>query len=227
MMKRSKAIEERRNAAVEEKSSLLKNIETAEPLKLSPLRYFKKRLVECRDLCLYYGEKQVCGPLSFSIDQGERAVIRGVNGSGKSTLLAFLLGQDVKSSGVCLREQGIIVSHVPQDAGFLCGGMREYAEQSGIDESLFKAVLRKMDFSRTQLEKDMSQLSAGQKKKVLLAESLCRQAHIYIWDEPLNYIDVFSRIQLERLVPQYGPTLLFVEHDDAFCRAVATKTIRL
>lgn len=227
MMKRSKAIEERRSAAVQEKSALLKNTETAESLKLSPLRYFKNRLFECRDLTLFYGDKQVCGPLTFAIEQGDRAAIRGANGSGKSTLLAFLLGKEMASTGACLREQGLVVSHVPQDAGFLRGDMRQYADLRGIDESLFKAILRKMDFSRTQFEKDMSQLSAGQKKKVLLAESLCRQAHIYVWDEPLNYIDVFSRIQLEQLLPQARPTLLFVEHDDAFCRAVATKTIEL
>ena len=64
-------------------------------------------------------------------------------------------------------------------------------------------------------------------KKVLLARSLCQSAHLYIWDEPLNYIDLYARMQVEELILQYRPTLLFVEHDAAFCRAVATGTVTL
>ena len=47
------------------------------------------------------------------------------------------------------------------------------------------------------------------------------------WDKPLNYIDVFSRMQLEKLILQYGPTMLFVEHDTSFCEKIATRVIGL
>ena len=60
-----------------------------------------------------------------------------------------------------------------------------------------------------------------------MARSLCQSAHLYIWDEPLNYIDLYARMQVEELILQYRPTLLFVEHDAAFCRAVATGTVTL
>ena len=83
--------------------------------------------------------------------------------------------------------------------------------------------MRKFDFSRTQFEKDMSDFSAGQRKKVLIAKSLCEKAHLYIWDEPLNYIDVFSRMQIERLLLEFKPAILFVEHDKSFCDKIATK----
>lgn len=73
----------------------------------------------------------------------------------------------------------------------------------------------------------MEDFSEGQKKKVLLAASLLAPAHLYIWDEPLNYIDVFSRMQVERLLLAYRPTLLFVEHDVRFREKVATKTVSL
>ena len=69
-----------------------------------------------------------------------------------------------------------------------------------------KALLRKLDFSREQFEKAVETYSEGQKKKVLLAFSLCCQAHLYIWDEPLNYIDLYSRIQLEELILKWKPT---------------------
>ena len=61
----------------------------------------------------------------------------------------------------------------------------------------------------------------------MLARSLCEEAHLYIWDEPLNYIDVFSRIQIEELLERFRPTMLFVEHDAAFREKIATETIFL
>ena len=78
-----------------------------------------------------------------------------------------------------------------------------------------------------QFQKNMENLSAGQKKKMLLAASLCQQAHLYIWDEPLNYIDFYSRIQIEDLILEYKPTMLLVEHDLSFREKIATKTIQL
>ena len=84
-----------------------------------------------------------------------------------------------------------------------------------------------MDFERIQFEKDMQDFSAGQKKKVLIAKSLCEQAHLYVWDEPLNYIDIYSRMQIEQLLKAFSPTMIFVEHDKAFRDAIATRIIQL
>ncbi len=84
-----------------------------------------------------------------------------------------------------------------------------------------------MGLSREQFEKDMSEFSDGQKKKTLLAASLCVEAHLYVWDEPLNFIDVFSRIQIENLLAEFQPSMLFVEHDKAFVDKIATRTLEL
>ena len=73
----------------------------------------------------------------------------------------------------------------------------------------------------------MRDFSEGQKKKVLIAASLLTPAHICIWDEPLNYIDIFSRMQIEKLILDSSPTLLFVEHDSVFREKIATRTIEL
>ncbi len=89
------------------------------------------------------------------------------------------------------------------------------------------ALLRKLDFSREQFEKRIEDYSQGQKKKVLIAGSLCTQAHLYIWDEPLNYIDVFSRMQIENLILEFAPTMLLVEHDHAFVNKVGTYVKKL
>ena len=76
---------------------------------------------------------------------------------------------------------------------------------------------------RVQFVKPMEEYSEGQKKKVLIAASLMTPAHIYIWDEPLNYIDVFSRMQIENLLLKYQPTMILVDHDIRFQEMIATR----
>lgn len=227
MMKRSKSIEARRQQAVEQKSKLLKNLETAESLKLSPLAYHADRLASFSDVAIRYGGSTVCGPVSFTVLQGDRIVIDGRNGSGKSSLLKLLTGESIEHTGTVAAGSGLVISYVPQDTSFLSGSLSAFAEESGIDESLFKAILWKMDFDRVQFEKNMEDFSGGQKKKVLIAKSLCVPVHLYVWDEPLNFIDVYSRMQIEQLIKEFSPTMLLVEHDKAFRDTVATKTVRL
>ena len=76
-------------------------------------------------------------------------------------------------------------------------------------------------------EKEINDWSQGQKKKLLIAKSLCEKAEIYIWDEPLNFIDVISRMQIEDLILKEKPTMLFVEHDTSFGEKIATKIVDL
>ena len=227
MMKRSKAIEKRQLDAIDQKSTLLKNVERVDSLKLHPLEYHTQRLVSLDGVTISYGEKTACENIRFEIMQGERIALRGKNGSGKSSILKLITGENKNYSGSLSIGSGLKISYVPQDATFLTGNLSEYAADRNIDETLFKAILRKMEFSRTQFDKDMQNFSAGQKKKVLLAGSLCESAHIYIWDEPLNYIDVFSRIQVEELLADCSSTILFVEHDSAFTEKIATQVVEL
>lgn len=227
MMKRSKNLESRQQTLIEEKSKLLKNIESSDSLKIQPLRYHSTRLIELTDISVAYGEKVVCSDVNFIIDQGDRIALQGKNGSGKSSILKLICGEAIPHSGTISKNAALKISYVSQDTSDLKGTLTDYAEQYSIDESLFKTLLRKLDFSREQFDKRLEDYSGGQKKKVLLARSLCEQAHLYIWDEPLNFIDVLSRIQIEELLREYEPTILFVEHDSAFCSNVATKTFVL
>ncbi len=227
MMKRSKVLENRQQQAIEEKSKLLKNVETMDVLKIRPVAYHADRLAEISDLAVYYDGKPACSGVSFDIREGERVCLAGKNGCGKSSVLKLLNGEDLEYTGKLQIGSGLKISYVSQDTSYLRGGLREFAERYELEESLFKAVLRKLDLERGQFEKDISQYSAGQKKKVLLAKSLCEQAHLYIWDEPLNYIDVLSRVQIEELLLEYRPTVIFVEHDRAFRENVATKVIQI
>lgn len=227
MMRHSKAVESRIERSIEEKEKLMKDVEYEEWLKIRPLEYFSDRMIALNDVSLKYGERAVVNGISFDVRRGDRIALCGNNGCGKSSIIKLMLGELEPTGGEINVGSKLRVSYVPQDASFLRGYLKNYTSECGIDETLFFTILRKLDFKRVQFEKRMEELSEGQRKKVLLARSLCESAHVYIWDEPLNFIDVFSRIQLERLILESCPTMVFVEHDKAFVEKTATKRINL
>ncbi|OOG93697.1 hypothetical protein BTH41_03690 [Bacillus mycoides] len=227
MMKRAKSLESRQQKAIEEKSKLLKNVEKTESLKLEQLKFQSNELVVLTDVSVKYDDQIVNEPISFIVEQGDRFVLDGKNGSGKSSILKLLLGHPIQHTGSVNLGSGLIISYVQQDTSHLKGSLSDFIEEHEIDETLFKSILRKMDFDRIQFEKDISYYSGGQKKKLLIAKSLCEKAHIYIWDEPLNFIDIYSRMQIEELIQQFNSTMVIVEHDKAFQQTVATKTISI
>ena len=190
----------------------------------------------------------------FILRRGERILLKGENGCGKSSLIRAVLaaagapemtdisegrGRDTTfcpgtrevlpqiTSGVLEVPAGLKISYVNQDTGFLKGSLSEFARGRGLEESLLLSLLRQLDFDRIQFRKEMEEYSEGQKKKVLLAASLLTPAHLYIWDEPLNYIDIFSRMQLEELILKYRPTMLLVEHDGVFGEKVASRIVSM
>ena len=227
MMKRSIVLRNRREKAIEEKSELLKNAEFAQELKIHSIPYHSNRLAELIKVSVRYDGREINAPVSFTIQRGDRIFLDGVNGAGKSSLLKLLLGEGIDYSGQLIRGSNLKISYVPQDTSFVKGSLMDYARSRGIDETLFLTILQKMGFMRVQFEKDMAEFSAGQKKKVLLAASLSEKANLYVWDEPLNYIDIYTRRQLEKLIMEYQPTMIMVEHDKAFRDAVATKVVEI
>ncbi|MEI4828230.1 Lsa family ABC-F type ribosomal protection protein [Bacillus sp. FJAT-53711] len=227
MMKKAKNLESRQQKAIEEKSKLLKNVEKTESLKLEQLKFQSNELVVLADVSVKYDDQIVNEPIRFIVEQGDRIILDGKNGSGKSSILKLILGDPIQHTGSVNLSSGLIISYVQQDTSHLKGLLSDFIEEHEIDETLFKSILRKMDFDRIQFEKDISHYSGGQKKKLLIAKSLCEKAHLYIWDEPLNFIDIYSRMQIEELIQQFNPTMVIVEHDKAFQQTVATKTISM
>lgn len=227
MMQRSKAIEARQQTAINEKSKLLRNIERADALKIFQTPYHKNLLVQLKNVSISYSETPVCSGISFTIQRGDRIALQGPNGSGKSSIIKLICGKAVPHTGEVSIGSGLQISCVFQDTSQLEGTAADYAAREGIQLSLFQAVLSQLDLSQTQFTKRLEDFSDGQKKKVLIARSLCQPTHLHIWDEPMNYIDVISRMQIEQLLLQFQPTILFVEHDRAFCENIATKTVQL
>ncbi len=237
MQSRVTQIETRIQRELEEKEGLLKDLEQPMDLKMTPRVHHKQRLVNIKDYRLTYqdSEKPVFSDLTFSICQRDRIALHGKNGCGKSTLIKMILQKaglndsnlTISEEGLCETASGLVISYISQDTSGLQGEISAFCRERHLERSLFYAILRQLDFERVQFVKNMEDYSEGQKKKVLIAASLLTPAHLYIWDEPLNYIDIFSRMQIEKLLLQYQPTMLFVEHDIRFREKIATETIAL
>ena len=227
MMKNSKVTQRRMEKEIEEKSSLLKNLEHVSDLKLNPLSNRKGNLIEVHNLSISYDNRKIFSDVSFNLIDGERIQLKGKNGSGKSSIIKLILGENVKYEGSFYIQSNLKISYVSQETSNLSGKLTDFIKFNQIDETLFKTILRKMDFNREQFDKSIENYSEGQKKKLLLAKSICEQANVYIWDEPLNFIDIFSRMQIEKLIEEYNLTMIFVEHDEAFSNKIATQIINL
>ncbi|MCR5830596.1 MAG: ATP-binding cassette domain-containing protein [Lachnospiraceae bacterium] len=234
MQARVKSYEQRLDREIEAKEGLLQDIERVSDLKLEPLRFHKQVLINANNLSLSYegAPEPLFDGLRFQVKRGERVILSGENGCGKSSVLKAVLKmadhrERVEDSTLLISgdldvASDMTISYINQDTSFLSGSLRQFCESHGLAESLFLAVLRQLDLGREQFAKNMEDYSEGQKKKVLIAASLITPAHLYIWDEPLNFIDVFSRMQIEKLILQYNPTMLLVEHDIRFQEKVGT-----
>ena len=233
MMKRAKSIEARQNKAIEEKSKLLKNLDVAEKLEISSkntediysLNQVKETILEAHNLQISYGNKKIFDDISFEIKKGERVWLRGKNGSGKSSIIKLIIGEEIPHTGYIKKTKRI--SYISQETSHLKGSLDDFIKNENVNNLHVKSNLIKLGFDNIQFEKDISEWSEGQKKKLLIAKSLCEDVDLYIWDEPLNFIDVISRIQVENLIFSEKPTMLFVEHDTSFGEKIATKIVEL
>lgn len=251
MQSRVLQIENRINREIEEKEGLLQDIENPVDLKITPLQHHKDVYLTLAQYGLKYDDSQafVFNDLSFELRQGERIFLNGKNGCGKSSLIKSILmhiaevkqespkmhtaaaahqespKMNITERGMMQVASNLTVSYINQDTSFLKGSIRNFCSGRNLDESLFCAILRQLDMERIQFTKNMEDFSEGQKKKVLIAASLLTPAHLYIWDEPLNYIDIFSRMQIEKLLLEHPSTMLIVEHDVKFQEKIATKFI--
>ena len=231
LMSLSKNLESRNEKKLEEKKALLKDFEREQKLKIEGTSHHNRTPVILKDVSLYrYGEL-ITEKVDLTIERGAKISLQGRNGSGKSTLIKYLTGigeaEGITAEGDIYIAPGLKISYVGQDTSSLKGTIYEIADDRGADKTQLSTILVKMGFTKEMLTRDVDALSLGQKKFIMIALSLCEQADLYLWDEPLNYIDVYMRKEIERLVKDSDITLLFVEHDRGFAESVADMEITL
>lgn len=224
-------LQRRNERKIEEKSSLLTNLEKEERLKITGSTHPNKTPIELNDVTIKRDGLPIRSGINLQVHQGLKISVSGNNGCGKSTLLKYLAekGEDegITAEGKIYKASGIRFSYVGQDTSSLKGTIYEIAGRRGVDKTQLSTILIKMGFTKQMLDRDVDELSLGQKKIVMIALSLCEQADIYIWDEPLNYIDVYIRKEIERLIGDSDITMIFVEHDQAFTDNIADEILYL
>ena len=187
--------------------------------------------VQCERLAA--GKTELLSRTTFSLPTGSRTALLGANGCGKTTLLRVLTGQggapvcfDGKiqfnpAAGIAWFDQHHEKTLDPEKTV-----LENVMDVSVHPESLARTVLIRLNFRRDDVFKPVSVLSGGERAKVALARLLLMDCNLLLLDEPTNHLDLFTLEELERLLADYGGTILFVSHDEEFVRKTATRIVR-
>jgi len=151
----------------------------------------------------------------------------GSNGSGKTTLFNAICKEIPIRSGLIHVPGNVTMLRAYQKPLWVSGNLREHIQRGNIDETRFRQILGVMGVSGDIFDRPLETFSQGQLKKVDLCRSFIRPVHLLLWDEPVNYVDVMSREQIEEAILAFKPNLLFIEHDKYFIDRIATDVVRI
>lgn len=222
-MDQAKRAEQTRLNSIEEKKKMLQDYEEAKVME------FQQEQVESSILLLKhvefsYGERPILENISFKIQPGDRLWIKGHNGSGKSTLLKLLLGECIPKSGKFQRMDELKIATVGQDPLWKEGFLTELEVDKARADRI-REYCSKFDLSEETLKRPLESFSGGELRKLDVARALAEENQLLILDEPLNFMDVYFREQLEKAILTATPTMIFVEHDERFGNQIATKIL--
>ena len=187
-----------------------------------------------------FGGPLLLDHVSLQIEQGERICLLGRNGAGKSTLMKLINGDMPPDGGNILRHQGVSVARLDQEVlrtvsgavfDVVVGGLEKHQNDTHNteDEEWQKHQRAENIISRMKLDADMNfeALSAGLKRRVLLARALACSPDILLLDEPTNHLDIDAINWMEDFLFRHVKTLVFVTHDRMFLQRLATRIIEL
>ncbi|MEO0651230.1 MAG: ATP-binding cassette domain-containing protein, partial [Planctomycetota bacterium] len=191
-------------------------------------------ILGARDITVSFGGHPILDEVAIQVEQGERVALVGRNGSGKSTLLRTLAGERTPDEGELVRRSGAriaaLVQEVPRDlAGTVDSHLRAAlgALDGLADWEIDARVARAAGTLGLELDRPLEQASAGTARRALLAAALALEPDLLILDEPTNHLDLDTILALEEHLLRSESALLFVSHDRAFVRRVATRIVDL
>lgn len=226
-MKRALHIEMRIENKLETKKSLLKNTEDERKLVILKEKKARNKLINVDKAGLSFENKKIFEKFSLEVYNGERVALTGTNGSGKTSLLRAIMKELPLDSGAIYLSGQVEISYSHQIPLWRNGLLREHLREEKIDETKFRNILGVMGVRGEIFDRPLETFSRGEQKKAELCKSFMKPASLFIWDEPLNYLDVMSREQLEEVILKFKPTMLFTEHDKAFIDNISTRIISM
>ncbi|MBK8550720.1 MAG: ABC-F family ATP-binding cassette domain-containing protein [Ignavibacteria bacterium] len=227
LMKRALQIEMRINKKLDEKKTLLKNTEDERKLKIATIKNSKEKLLSVVNASLNFEGKTIFDNFSFDVYKGDRTALIGDNGCGKTSLINAIKKKLKLNDGFIHIPGFLKISYSNQNPEWDSGFLRDHLKENNIDETRFRNILGVMGAWGELFERPLETFSKGELKKVELCKSFIEPGNLLIWDEPLNYLDVMSREQLEVVILESGPTMLFTEHDKMFVENVATNVVAM
>ena len=196
-------------------------------------------LIALRDVTLAFRGPPVLDAVNLTIEPRERICLLGRNGTGKTSLLRVLHGTAEADRGEIARQQGLVTALLPQEvpqdlSGTVFDEVARHTEcayykggHRGVEPLARHQVEAAISRMGLDAAADVAVLSAGMKRRVLLAKALVREPDLLLLDEPTNHLDIDAIGWLEEFLLRYGGTLLFVTHDRVFLRKLATRIIEI
>jgi ATP-binding cassette subfamily F protein uup len=196
-------------------------------------------LISMQAVSLGFGGPLLLEDVNLQIERGEWVGLLGRNGMGKSTLLKLLNGDLQPEYGSLARQQNLKIAYLPQEipqgltgsvADIVTSGLDNLTTiDDGSQDPWSRQLVVEQTISRMQLDPlaDFHLLSAGLKRRVLLARGLARSPDLLLLDEPTNHLDIESIRWLEDFLLRWGGTLVFVTHDRVFLQRLATRIVEL
>ena len=196
---------------------------------------FPMAIVSLLDVSLSFGGAPLLDRVNFQIERGERVCLVGRNGAGKSTLLKVIAGELKPDDGQVFRSPpDAVVAFLRQEVPAGMGGtVLSVVEGEGgsfeqhNDWERHDRVERLIEKMGLPADAEFAALSAGQKRRVLLARGLVEEPQLLLLDEPTNHLDLESIRWLEEFLLEWGGALVFVTHDRAFLRQLATRIVEV
>ena len=195
---------------------------------------FPMAIVSLLDVSVSFGGPALLDRVNLQIDRGERVCLVGRNGAGKSTLMKVISGELKPDEGQVIRQQGAVFAMLRQEVPVgVSGTVLSVIEGEGgsfeehNDWERHDRVERLMEKMGLPADEEFASLSAGQKRRVLLARGLVEEPQLLLLDEPTNHLDLESIEWLEGFLSEWGGALVFVTHDRAFLRKLATRIVEV
>lgn len=183
------------------------------------------------NLTVGYAGQAMIKDLNFQLTRGDRVALVGPNGIGKSTVLKAITGDRTRLSGEVLLGSQVSIGYYDQEQTSLTGTktvLNELWDDYPLKpENEMRNVLGRFLFSGDEVMKIVSQLSGGEKARLLLAKLMMRHDNLLILDEPTNHLDLDSKEVLEAVLEDYSGTILFVSHDRYFINHIADRVFEL
>jgi len=194
-------------------------------------------ILSLQNISLAFGGPLILDNVSLQIEQSERICLVGRNGAGKSTLINLINNGIEPDSGEIFRKPGMAVGTLSQEVpgqirgniiDVVSSGLKEILSKDSQDTWGIQARIEKV-ITRLKLAPDaeFETLSAGMKRRVLLAKTIAEGPDLLLLDEPTNHMDIPSIELMENFLLQYPKALLFVSHDRVFLEKLATRIIEI